>query len=312
MSMSLPRRTWLRAASLTALPGAWACPALAQAAFPTQPVKIVVPFPAGGITDVAVRGMGAYLQGKWGQPVIVDNRLGASGSIGANFVAKSPADGYTLLLVISSMFLNSMLDPETHYSLQSDFEPVSLIATTPLVLVSPASLGVGKVADLKAALKKDRTKAAYGTAGTGSSLHLFGDQLSRTLDLDAAEVPFRGSAPILTEAAAGRLGYAFIDILGAQPLIQSGQLKALAVIGDRRSAVLPNGPTLAEEGVKGFEPRSWFALYAPRGTPARLLDRLSADFGEAIRSKDVNERLVSGGNEPTPGTPQELRAFVGV
>lgn len=308
--MTLKRRNLLKAGGLFVLPTLANQSAEAQTTFPNQPVKIVVPYPPGGITDISARSIGAFLQTKWKQPVIIDNRPGASGSIGAEYVAKSPPDGHTLLLALNAMLLSSMLDKDIRYSLTNDFEAVTLVATTPMVLVAPASLGAQKTSDLKALLQADQSKAAYATIGVGSSLHLYGNQLAKTLGVDAIPVPMKGGAAIVTELVGGRVGYSFLDIMGTLPMIQSGQIKALGVIGDKRSPALPNVPTLAEQGIAGFETRSWFAFYAPRGTPSRIVDKLSADIGEAIRSKDVHERLVASGNDPAPGTPQDMRAFV--
>ena len=279
--------------------------------FPSKPVTLVVPFPPGGITDITARGISQILSQKWGQPVVIDNRSGAGGAIGAEYVRRADPDGHTILLAISSMFLGSMLDKNISYNLTTDFAPVTMIATTPLVLVTATSTGANNVAELGEVLKKNPEKRSFGTAGEGSSLHLLANKLAQDLDLkDAIHIPLRGSAPVLAEVSSGRVGYAFIDSMGALPLIQSGHLKPLGVIGDKRSHVLPDVPTMAEQGFKSYDSRSWYAFFAPLNTDRAVLDKVSADIGAALNDKEVSAKLKAAGNDPEPGTPDALGAYM--
>lgn len=243
---------------------------------------------------------------------MVENRAGAGGAIAAHHVYSAAPDGHTLLYAISGIVLNSLLDENFRYALDADFMPVSQIARAQLALVVPSSIGIRQISDFHPVLRENIRLANFGLVGTYSSLALFGANFSRELDLDAQEIPFPGSTDILNELVARRLGYAFIDVHGALPFVREGQLRAIAVAGDARSPVLPDVPTLAELGFAGYEPQSWFGLFAPLDTEPYIVQKISADVREAIESTEVSNMLRSAGSLPVPSTPPEFTDFIAV
>lgn len=284
----------------------WAQQPGSVAVFPSRPVKLVVPYAPGGFTDNTARILSMKLQEKWGQPVLVDNRAGASGAIGSELVLKSPPDGYTLLVAITSLLQAPILDSHLRYDLERDFAPVAQLGTSALVLVVSSGMQVQSMKALADALKAAPQKFSFGSVGAGSSQHLYGEQLARNLAIQPVHIAFKGAAPLLTELLADRVDFAFMDFLTTRPHIESGKLKALAVTGTRRVTLFPNVPTLAESGYPGFELTSWFALFAPKGTPRSLLNQLSADVAVVMKQPDVNARFADAGAEVQTTSPDEL------
>lgn len=278
--------------------------------YPTQAVTVIVPTSAGSYSDAVIRKVSETLRQKWNQQIIVENRTGGGGAISAEAAHSATPDSHTLLFGISSTVVNSILDENMNYKLHVDFQPISRIGVTQQILVVPSSLGISDLSDLQRVLGGDQDLANFGSVGTLTSIGLFGANLSKELELDAQEIPFRGSLDIITELVAGRLGYAFVDAQTAFPFIRDGQLKVIAVGGPERLAVLPDAPTLAELGLTGFEPVSWFGLFAPRDTPADIVAQISRDLNEAVESEEISEWLRTGGAEPSPTDPEEFRSFI--
>ena len=305
----MQRRPVLAALAFAAL--AAASPGLmAQDAWPSRPIRIVVPFAAGGTSDILARLLGQKLQEKLKQTVIVENKAGAGGVIGADVVAKSPPDGYTLLLgTISSNAINPALQPKMPYDAGKDFVPVFFIGNIANVLLVGAAQPYQSVKELIAAAKAKPGTIAYGTAGTGSSQHLSGVKFSLDAGIDLVHVPYKGSGPSMQDLIAGQIPMSFETALVAIPQINAGKVRALAVTPARRAKVLPDTPTLAEAGLKGFDVASWQAIFAPAGTPKAIVDRLNAELTKIVAETQVAARLYTMGVENVPMTPAQFADF---
>ena len=284
-------------------------PAIAQT-YPNKAVHIVVPFAAGGAVDIVARTLGDRLAIQLGQPVIVDNKPGAGANIGADFVAKSPADGYTLLLGANGLATNMTLYPKLPFDTLRDFAPVALVGNAPLVLVVASDSPFKTVQDLIAAGKKDKTALTYGSAGTGSSGHLASALLTSVGGFEALHIAYKGGAPALVDLIGGRISFMLLNPLEVMTHLQSGRLRALAVTGAQRIPLLPNVATVAESGVPGFEAGVWWALMAPANTPKDIVVRLNAETDKALAVPAVHDRLVSLGAVVTSGTPTQLASFL--
>lgn len=306
------RRTALGLAA-AALALGLAAPVLAQAqAFPSRTVTLVVPFPAGGGPDIAARVIGEKLGARLGQPVVVDNKPGAGALIGASFVAKSAADGHTLLFTPNTLVISPhVLTPGAGggIDVQRDLAPVIAPATTPLVLVANPQLGAN---NLRAALDVIRRTPdmAYGSAGNGSPMHFAGEMFKRSTRTSLLHVPYKGVAPSITAALSGEVKLLYVGLGGAVPHIKSGRLVPLAVTESRRSELLPDVPTATEQGVAGVEVNAWYGMFAPAGTPAATIARLNREVNEVIRLPDVRDRLMGAGIEVLGGPPERLADFV--
>ncbi len=285
-----------------------AFPVLAQPStgFPSRPVKLIVPYAPGGITDAAARLLGAKLQEKWGQSVLIDNRPGASGGIGADVASKSAPDGYTLMLAINSMLLAPILDTQLRFDLERDFAPVSLMGTSNYILVASNEMGVTSLKAFADAVKAAPKKYSYGSIGAGSAIHLYADQLARQLGADPVHVPFKGAAPLVTELLSGRIDFAVLDFLTTRPHIDAGKLKGLAVTGTQRSALFPAVPTFAESGYPGFDVSGWFALFAPKGAPAALLQTIAGEVALAMKQPDIVAKFAEVGAEVRTSSPDDM------
>jgi len=283
-------------AALAALLGSTA--ALAQA-FPAKPVRIVVPFAAGGAIDIIVRASAQQLAKELGQPMVIDNRPGASGNIGAELVAKSAADGYTLVAGTSATHaVNQSLYAKLPYDIRRDFVPVAHIAGVPNVLVVTPASGIRSVDDL---IKKARTapgRLSYGSAGSGTSLHLAGELFGSATRVDLLHIPYKGAAPATTDLLGGQITMMFNTVPVALPLIRSGKLTALAVTSPKRHFALPDVPTFAELGYASVQSETWVGLFAPAGTPREVVDKLAAALDRALRDKSVVDLLRQQGAEP--------------
>lgn len=296
------RRGWLggAAAALTTL----ALPAFAQQAYPTRPVKFIVPFPAGGPVDVTGRAVAQKLSQMWGQQAIVDNRAGAGGIVGADIAAKSPADGYTLFVCSIHHSVLPSLKPKLPYDIEKDFVPVSFGAMFPVVLVAHPSVPVRSVADVIALDKKEPGKLSFGSAGNGGGTHLAGELFNMQSGTRLLHVPYKGSAPAMTDLLGGQVQFMFSDAPTALAQIRAGKVRAIAVASARRSALLPDVPTVAESGLPGYEAYSWAGFVAPAGTPKDIVQRLSTDINKALSDPEVKNRLYDAGAEAMPTTPE--------
>ena len=283
----------------------------AQAAWPDKPVTIVVPFPPGGSTDSLARVLTVPLQAAFGRTFIVDNRAGATGTIGAGQVKRAAPDGYTLLVsslgpfVIAPHLIKGM-----PYDALKDFDLLTVAVRAPNVLVVPASSPLKTVADVIAAAKKDPGKLSYASAGNGSSNHLAGEMLKHAARIDVLHVPYKGGAPALTDLMGGRISYMLLNTIEVLPHLRSQRLRALAIGAPQRSALLSEVPTMAEAGLPGFEASVWWGLVAPARTPKEIVAKLNAETKQALANPATRTTLTEMGVVPTPGSAAEFGAFL--
>jgi tripartite-type tricarboxylate transporter receptor subunit TctC len=311
-TLSISRRQALAAGTaFVAAPGAWA-----QGAWPTaKPVRIVVPFAPGGTTDILARSMAPELSRAFGQQFIVDNKPGAGGNVGADLVAKSPADGYTLLMgTVGTHGINQSLYPKMPFDPIKDFAPITLVAGVPNVLVmNPARAEAAKinsVADLVKYAKANPGKLNMASSGNGTSIHLSGELFKSMTGTFLVHFPYRGSGPALLDLIGGTMDLMFDNLPSAMPHIKAGKLKALGVTTAQRSAALPDVPTIAEAGVKGFDASSWFGLLAPAGTPADIVNRIQQEAAKSLGAPELKERMLSQGAIPSGMKPAEFAAYI--
>ncbi|MDB5878909.1 MAG: extra-cytoplasmic solute receptor [Variovorax sp.] len=279
-------------------------------AYPTKPVTMVVPFPPGGPTDLIARVLAQTLGEQLGQPVLVDNRGGANGNIGANYVAKAPADGYTILYNTSSITLSPSLYKNVPYDVSKDFAPVASVAVVPLGLVVNPSVPVNTVGEFIAYAKANPGKLSYGSAGNGNVTHLGAFQFVQANGIEATHVPYKGSAPADVDLVGGQIQFMTDTVNSVMPFVRDKRLKMLAVTTGKRMALFPDVPTLAESGMPGFEVGAWQGVMAPAGTPAAVVTRLNAEIVKALNSTAVRERLALQGAEPLGSTPAAYGAYV--
>jgi tripartite-type tricarboxylate transporter receptor subunit TctC len=278
--------------------------------YPSKPITYVVPFAAGGTTDLLGRLIGQRLSQVLGQSVVVENRAGAGGNIGSDYVAKAPADGYTLLGgTISSHAINVSLYPKMPYDPVKNFQPIALIGTLPNVLVVNANSPWKSVQDVVAAAKAKPGTVNFGSSGNGTSQHLAAELFANMAGLKMTHVPYKGSSQAVQALLGNQVDLVFENSVAAMPMIQSGKFRALATTGAKRAAELPDVPTMAESGLKGYEIVSWQAIFAPAGTPKPIVDKLSTEIGKIIHQPDVRARLASMGVEPSGAGPTELGNF---
>jgi tripartite-type tricarboxylate transporter receptor subunit TctC len=282
---------------------------LAQGSYPARTVKIVVAFSPGGVTDIVARALAPKLSELWGQPVVVENRAGAGGSIGAVAVARAPADGYTLLVHSSGYALNTAINPSLPYDPHKDFADVAPLASQPMVLVvGPA--GPASVAELVAAARRGAGQVSYGSAGIGSGAHFNSEKFRIAAGIDVLHVPYKGGAEAIHDTIAGRITFTFNTVTLALPHIREGRLRVLAVSSAQRSSLLPDTPTVAESGIAGFEYTFWNGLWAPAATPPAVVQRIARDLARASAAPEVRERFAALGAEPMSMTPEQFGRFV--
>jgi tripartite-type tricarboxylate transporter receptor subunit TctC len=302
----MKRRTVLAASMLAALlPVAHA----AQSGYPDKPIKFVVPFPPGGLTDRIARSLAEKMQESMGQPVVVENKAGAGATIGSDFVARAQPDGYTILLGAHATHAINASLMKLPYDPAKDFEPISLLATVPNMLLVPPTNPAKSVSDLIAQAKAKPGKLTYTSAGIGTSGHIAGEMLASMAGVKLLHVPAKGPAQAVQDALGGHVDILFDSTALSLPLVNTGKLKALAVTSLERSPAVPNLPTLSEAGVKGYEVLLWFALYAPAGTPAPIVQRLHQETVKAFADPKLRESFVKDGVTVVAGTPDELRKF---
>ena len=286
-----------------------ALPAAAQ--YPSKPVKMVVPFIAGSSPDVLARMVGERLSQKLGQPVVIDNKGGAGGNVGAEFAAKQPADGYTLMLATSSHLVNPSLYSKVNYDPVKDFVPVALVIRMASLLVVPLDSPAKNVRELIAFAKAKPGQLNFGSGDNGSQAHLAGAMFKSTAGLDIVHVPYRGAPEIITSMLSGSTQLAFPTFSTALPQVKAGKLRGLAVTGARRNPLLPEVPTLLEAMPDGFELAAWFGIWAPAGTPADIVKRLNAEITAVTADPEFRAKLAADGSEVfDAGTPDEFAGFV--
>ena len=279
--------------------------------YPRRPVRLIVPFPPGGGNDIVARAVAQELGKSLGQQFVVDNRAGAGGAIGAELAARSPADGYTLFLGgVGSHVVNPSLNAKLSYDPIRDFAPVTLIASAPSVLVVNPSLQATSVAEFTALAKANPGRLNYASNGNGSSAQLAAVLYESMAGVRMVHVPYKGVAPALVDLMSGEVQLMFGTLVAILPHIKAGRLRALAVTGRSRSALLPEVPTLAESGLPGYEAGSWYGILAPAGTPGAIVARLNAEINNAIRQPEVRERLAAEGAEVIGGTPEEFAVHI--
>ena len=301
---TLTRRGWARSAVGLLLAAA---SGLAGAqAWPSRPITLIVPFPAGGTTDVLARALAERLAGALGQPVIVESKPGAGATVGADFVAKAKADGYTLLVGAVHHTIASSVYRKLPYDFQKDLVPLTMIAMVPNVLVVNANFPARTVAELVAAAKGAKPELSYGSNGNGTAQHLIGTQFQAMTGTTLLHVPYKGSGPLTTDLLGGQVTMSFDTITPVLPHIKAGKLRALAVSTAKRSSALPDVPTLDESGLKGFDIGTWFGVLAPAATPKDVTQRLSTEMVRIIRSPEFRKKMDDIGAEPIGNTSEQM------
>lgn len=283
----------------------------AQAPYPTKPVRIVVPYPPGGGTDLLGRPMAKVLTQKWGQTVLIDNRGGASGMVGAEIVAKAPPDGYTVLMCASAeVALNVALYPKMAYDPERDFTPVTQLAVSPLVLVVHPSMPARNVREFIALAKKRPGEIGYASAGPGGPHHLAGEWMKIATGIDIIHVAFKGGGPQIANVAGGHVHSGLIVLPVVAPHVKAGKVRAIAVTTAKRSTALPDVPTLSESGLPGFDVSQWWAILVPRGTPADIVAKLHTDFVALTKMRDIRTNMANLGAEPVGGSAEDLANLI--
>ena len=307
--MLCKRRSTLTLAAAALASVALAMPA--SAAFPERPIKIIVGFPAGGPLDTHGRLLADKLQAALGQPIIIDYKAGAGGTVGADFVAKSPADGYTLMLANTGvMVINPAIYPKLNYSTLKDFVPIARTAQQPLALIVNSSLPVTSVQELVAMAKKAPGKLNYGSAGNGGSSHLVPEMFKQATGTFIVHIPYRGSAPALTDLLAGQVQMMAESIPLASQYVKQGKLRALAITGRERNAALPGVPTFAELGIKGMEVVGFYGVMAPAGTPKEVVAKLAEAFKQVLDNPDLRKSMTAQGADPAYLNSEQFGAYL--
>ena len=278
--------------------------------YPTRPIRVIVPFPAGQASDTIVRLVGDQLGRRLGQPIIVENKPGAGGNLGTEQGARAAADGYTLTIATAALPISKLVYRKLAYDPVKDFDPVTLMTVTPLVLVTRPNLPANNVKELVELARKSPGTLTFASSGQGTSHQLSSELLKALADVDMLHVPYRGSAPAHLDLMGGRVDIMFDNIVPVSPHIQSGKLKALAVTTKERAPALPSVPTMAESGYASFEAVAWFGVLAPAGTPAPIVDRLSREINAVLQMPEVNAKLVLMGANVAGTSPAEFRSFM--
>ncbi len=283
------------------------CSGIAAAAdYPAKPIRLVVPFPAGGPVDITARTLSPRLGEVLGQRVLIDNRGGAGGVLGSDIVAKSPADGHTLLLCTTGNAINVSLVPNLPYDIRKDFAPVSMVAIITSILVVHPSLPAKSVKELIALAKAKPDALSYASTGNGAPTHLAGELFKSMAGVKMLHIPYKGAAPAVVDLISGHVQLSFISAPGAMPHVQGGRLRVLAVTNSKRSVLLPEIPTISEAGLKGYESEGWHGLFTPAGTPKPVIDRLYKEISTLLRDQKISSLLAAGGAEPVGMPPEEF------
>jgi tripartite-type tricarboxylate transporter receptor subunit TctC len=289
-----------------------ACADVSAQSYPTRPIRLVVPYPPGGPLDITARAIGQKLSEAWNQPVVVDNRAGAGGNIGADLVAKSAPDGYTLLMgAVATHAINPTLYSKIPYDALKDFAPVALVAQVPNILVVNPAVPAKTVRELIDLARARPGYLNFGSGSTGSTGHLAGELFKTMAGVQMVHIPYKGSAPAMADLLAGQVQLMFDNLASALPNVKAGKLRALAVTTLARSPAMPDLPTIAESGLPGFDLSTWFGLMVPAGTPPEIVAKLNAEIVRALNMKDMRERLEKMGAEPpVNNTPEHFAAFI--
>jgi tripartite-type tricarboxylate transporter receptor subunit TctC len=282
----------------------------AQSSYPQKAVRFVVPFAPGGPVDTLARSLAPKFNEAFGQQVIVDNRAGGGSLIGTEMVAKSPPDGYTVLVTSSAMGINPSIYPKMPYDPVKDFSPVALIAASSLIVVNHPSVPARSIKELIALGKAQPGQMIYASSGAGSAPHLAAELFLSMTGLKMVHVPYKGAAPATIDLIAGHVSLMFNNMLSGVPNVQTGRLRALAVTGAKRTAALPNLPTVAEAGVPGYEATTWYAMFTSANTPRDIVDRLNREVANAVNGADLRSRLASQGVDPVASTPEHLATYL--
>ncbi|MDF3839722.1 tripartite tricarboxylate transporter substrate binding protein [Cupriavidus basilensis] len=305
-------RAWLAVAAMAlASTALWGNSGIAKAdAWPSRPIQLLIPYPPGGSADLLARPVAAKLQERLGQPVVLDYRPGAGGTIASQMAARAKPDGYTLIMVLAAHAINASLYPKLPYDTRKDFAPVSLVANLPMILAGSPSLSANTVPELIAQAKASPGKLTFGSAGNGNTGHLAGEFFDSVTGIKMTHVPYKGSAQVVTAMLSGEIQLTFDSISTTLPHVRSGKLRALAVTGSKRAAVAPEVPTLAEAGVPGISITGWYAMLAPAGAPPLVVDRLSREISSVLKEPDLKATLAASGYEPVGSTPEVLRTHI--
>jgi tripartite-type tricarboxylate transporter receptor subunit TctC len=278
--------------------------------FPDRPLRLVIPWPPGGTNDIIGRLVTEGMAQRLGQPIVIENRGGAGGAVGTEAAAKAAPDGYTFLMTNVSLVTSAYLYPKLPYDPQKDFVPVTLVATSPLMLVVHPSVAAKSVQELVALAKANPGRLNFGSGGVGSTPHLSAELFKSAAGIDAVHVPYKGGAPALNDLVGGQLSFMIENVPGTMPFVKQGKLRALAITSAQRSPLEPALPTMAESGVPGYEVVGWQGLFAVAGTAPDIVARLQADVAKVLRLPEVRERLAALGAEPVGSTPEEFGAFI--
>jgi tripartite-type tricarboxylate transporter receptor subunit TctC len=285
-------------------------PALAADGFPERPLRMIVPFPPGGSVDVVARIAGQKMTEIAGQSIVVDNRGGASGNIGSELAARAPADGYTIMMTTIPLVVNPSLFSKVPYDVVRDFAPISLIAAAPFVLAVHPSLPAKSVKELVALARARPGQLNYASAGSGTNLHIAAELFKNLSGTNIVHVPYKGGGPALSALLGGEAQLSFLGVVAVVPHVKSGKMRALALTAAKRSAVLPDLPTIAESGVAGYEFASWYGVLAPAGTPAPRITKLHDILVRSLRSPDLAGRMATEGADIIAGSPQQFAAYL--
>ena len=305
----MPSRRNLLAAAAALIVVSTATAGLAQS-YPSKPVRVVVPYPPGGSTDIVARVIGEQLSQSMGQRFVVDNRPGAGGNIGMQLAAGAEPDGYTVVVGTTARAINMTLFKDLPYDTVKDFEPIALLTEIPLILVVNPAVEAQSVADLIALAKERPGTLNVASSGNGQSTHLAAEMFNAMAGIKLTHVPYKGSAPAITDVMAGHVQLMFDTVMSALPHVQAGKLRALAVSSAERAPVAPDVPTIAEAALPGYEAIAWNGLFAPAGTPRAIIDQLNAEVVRALQSEKVKEQLASLGATARPTTPSDFSTYV--
>jgi tripartite-type tricarboxylate transporter receptor subunit TctC len=304
----------MRKTTIACLLAAMAMPAFAAETaqdYPSKPIRLVVPFTPGGSTDILARVIGMKLTEAWGRQVVIDNRPGAGGNIGVDLVAKSPADGYTLVMGhIGTFGVNPTLYSKLPYDAIKDFQPITLVALVPNMLSVNPALPVHSVKELVALARAKPGTINFGSGGNGSAAHLAGEYFKLMTKTEITHIPYRGTSPAVTDLIAGQIQMIITGVPPTLNFVKTGKLRALAVATSKRLPLLPDLPTISEAGVPGYEATQWYGVLAPAGTPKPIVAKLNAEMAKAIKGPDVREKLAADAAEPVGNSPEEFGAFI--
>lgn len=304
--------TWTRRAlvSLGLSLAATAAFSQAAASYPNRPIKIVVPFAPGGTTDMLARLIGQRLTQSWGQPVVIENKPGAGATLGADVVAKSAGDGYTLLMGAAHHTIAQKVYSKVPYQFDRDFAPITMVAMVPNMVVVNADVPARNIAEFVALAKSQPGKLNYGSAGAGTAHHLIGEMFNLKAGVKLVHVPYKGSAPAVADLLSGQVQLMFDTVTSGLPQVKAGKLRALAVTTAKRSSAMPDVPTLSETVLPGFDVGTWFGLLAPASTPPAIVSKLNAEIVRIIQQPDVRKQMLDAGSEPIGNTSEQMGAQI--